>query len=86
VIEEQILEAAHIVDYGFADSEWYNGLPLCRNHHRAFDIGLIKLNPATNVWEPNFAAGVTLAALGVTKPNLDHLPTAPHTDALTWKY
>jgi hypothetical protein len=43
--DERILEAAHIIDYGRAEDRWWNGLPLCRNHHRWFDLDVLRLSP-----------------------------------------
>lgn len=49
--DERILEAAHIVDYGYIDDSPWNGLPLCKNHHRLFDLGVLRCDPETGDWE-----------------------------------
>lgn len=40
----RVIEAAHVVDYGYLEDAWWNGIPLCRNHHRLFDLGVIRLD------------------------------------------
>jgi len=78
---EGLLEAAHIVSVsakGCDDPR--NGLPLCRNHHRAYDKGLFWIDPTTfaiychKIWDRH--------ALQITKPNIRHLPAFPAQEAL----
>lgn len=77
----RILEAAHIVDFGYAEDDWWNGLPMCRNHHRLFDLHVLRLDP-TGRWE----ADGPLVELNVVKPDLSALPHEPATPALRWRY
>ncbi|MGK5114756.1 HNH endonuclease [Geodermatophilus sp. CPCC 205506] len=74
-----LLDAAHIVDEGYADDVWTNGLPLCPNHHRAFDRGLLRLEPSM-AWRV-----ATTIASTVTKPDIGHLAAAPDPGAIDWK-
>mgnify|MGYP001253801113 CR=1 FL=1 len=54
----------------FTDSV-QNGLLLCRNHHRAFDDGLIAINPDS--FDVCCAEHIDLESLRVTHNNLRHL-------------
>ena len=68
--DERVLEAAHIVDYGLIEDEWWNGLPLCRNHHRLFDLHALRLGD-DGTWHADDgleALGVTRRELSVTSP------------------
>lgn len=83
----QLLHAAHLrakKERGSDDAR--NGLPLCANHHLAFDAGLWSINPSGTTLVAK-AAGPDLAALGIKRSDLTHLPAQPHPDALThvWK-
>ncbi|MGJ9507539.1 HNH endonuclease [Actinotignum sp. GS-2025f] len=52
----EILEAAHIIPKHLDSSDSSdNGLLLCRNHHRAFDIGWLQYDAATATlrWKEN---------------------------------
>jgi len=73
----ELLEAAHLiaVEHGGPDHP-ENGIPLCANHHRALDRGLIGFDPDT------LAIKGPLDDLGVTRFNLKHLPARPHPVAL----
>ncbi|MBI3159681.1 MAG: HNH endonuclease [Chloroflexi bacterium] len=77
-----LLEAAHLVskeDGGTDDPR--NGLPLCANHHLAFDKGLFSINADTSevVTRPR---GPSAKDLGITKQTIQHLIHKPHINAL----
>ncbi|WP_436526798.1 HNH endonuclease [Actinoplanes sp. HUAS TT8] len=80
--DERVLEAAHVIDHGYAQDAWWNGIPLCRNHHRWFDLGVLRLEPATRAWVSPHG----LAALRVTKTNLSVEARSPHPQALDWRW
>lgn len=76
-----LLQAAHLLskkDGGSDDAR--NGLPLCANHHLAFDRGYwcvdtdLKLHAQSN--------GPALFDLAIPRTDLTHLPRLPHQDAL----
>jgi hypothetical protein len=80
----QLLDAAHIrgvADKGSDDPR--NGLILCKNHHSAFDAGLISFHPETGavVLRESF----TVEHLGVTSLTLPK-EIRPHIDALRWHW
>lgn len=80
----QVLHAAHLrakKDSGSDDAR--NGLPLCANHHIALDVGLWGIDPTTTALVAT-PGGPTLEELGITKPDLSHLPAFPHEDAMTY--
>ncbi len=83
VTDEDLLEAAHIIDEGYADDEWWNGLPMCRNHHRLFDLGKLRLHPETGAWTARRYSG---ADSHITKPDVGSLLRAPSAAALQWKW
>lgn len=56
------------------------GLPLCADHHLAFDAGIWSIDPAGTVRGAK-AEGHSLPALRITRSNLTHLPAQPHPDA-----
>jgi hypothetical protein len=80
----ELLDAAHfrgVRDNGSDDPR--NGLPLCKTHHRAMDLGLFRIEPRS--LELRFAPdGPDADALQVTHGSLRHLPYLPHPDALDW--
>lgn len=78
-----LVQAAHLVskmDKGNDDPR--NGLPLCANHHLAFDPphsywsldADLKLHASSN--------GPELLDLGITRVDLSHLPRKPHPEAI----
>ncbi|UCR88474.1 HNH endonuclease [Mycetocola spongiae] len=69
--QRELLDAAHIrakSDRG-SDSPG-NGLPLCANHHRAFDRGLWAIRPEDHRLVA--AAGTELGRLGIAEHSLLH--------------
>lgn len=76
----RLLEAAHLVDEGWSDARWDVGLPLCRNHHRLLDLGILQLGAGGNwtVLDSNYSSTVT-------KTDITHLASAPHPHAVSWK-
>ena len=83
----QLLDAAHIVpDERGGTDDPRNGLVLCALHHRAFDGGLIRIEPETTAVVVARKCH-SLSLLNVTRQNLDHLARKPHSDALAlrWK-
>jgi putative restriction endonuclease len=81
----QLIQAAHVRGKRFSGSDdWRNGLPLCPTHHAAFDAHLFTVDPETHIL--NFARGVTAASIGVTATKLVLLKSAPHPEALKWRF
>jgi hypothetical protein len=78
-----VLDAAHLcpVDEGGTDDP-RNGLPLCATHHRAFDAGLLGIEPDSLCVR---IVGTDYAALGITRLTLD-LQEPPHAEALGWAW
>jgi hypothetical protein len=79
-----MLDAAHIRgvdDRGSDDPR--NGLILCKNHHAAFDAGLINFHPETGTVA--VSADITADQLGITTIVLEH-SIRPHIDALRWRW
>lgn len=76
-----LLQAAHLLSKKLGGSDDpRNGLPLCANHHLAFDRGYwcvdtdLKLHAQSN--------GPSLFDLAIPRADLTHLPRVPHQDAL----
>ncbi|TKR26971.1 hypothetical protein FA014_02940 [Cellulomonas hominis] len=89
VHDSLIIEAAHVVDFGRGPDRWYNGLPLCRNHHRYFDMWMLRLDDGYR-WHPR-AGGPSLSQMGVTRADINHLGgpgrrPRPHLDVVRWKW
>jgi hypothetical protein len=79
-----LLDAAHIrgvADKGSDDCR--NGLILCKNHHSAFDAGLMSFHPETGVVVLH--KGITVEQLGLTTLTLSEA-VRPHIDALRWRW
>jgi len=79
-----LLDAAHIrgvAEKGSDDAR--NGLILCKNHHSAFDAGLIGFEPETGAVVLH--RSVTADQLGVTLLTLPD-EIRPHIDALRWRW
>ena len=83
---EELFEAAHLktrAKKGTHDPR--NGLPLCRNHRRALDAGLLGIDPGT--LELAFCHDGPMATdLGVVKTSLADLDRRPHSSALQWAW
>lgn len=79
--KEEVLEAVHImpVKNGGPDDP-RNGLVLCRNCHRFFDKGFVKINP------DNFSLEGDLEGLRISKENLNHLCYMPDQGVLRQIY
>jgi hypothetical protein len=77
----RLIQGAHLIpkSIGGAD-EAINGLPLCLNHHVAFDAFLLRLEPDGS--RITYAPGITKDDLQVTREDLFHLPAAPSASAL----
>jgi len=76
-----LIDAAHLVPKGAGGSDdARNGLPLCANHHRAFDRFLWRIDPET--WAITYAPGVDRTALRITRDDLMHLATRPHKESV----
>lgn len=75
-----LIDAAHLCPVGSGGSDDpRNGLPLCANHHRAFDRNLLRIDPKTT-------AVSTEVDLGVTVKDLSHLRAQPHPTALAYAW
>jgi hypothetical protein len=58
---------------------------LCATHHRAFDEGMVFINPqGLALVQGN--EHVTLAEVGVTLRSLSHLVNKPHDHPLRWRW
>lgn len=77
-----LLQAAHLraKKRNGTDDE-RNALPLCANHHLAFDRLLWAIEPGTSKLASR-SSGPDLFALGVTKTDLTHLRRQPHESAI----
>ena len=81
----ELIVAAHIRDkehHGSDDPR--NGIPLCYNHHRAFDTGMFGINPDTLAIEAR--QGASLSSINATEAVLMPLKKRPHIEALRWRY
>lgn len=82
ITNERLLIAAHIKpkEKNGCD-DWRNGLPLCANHHIAFDNNLFKINP------DNLEIIFSEINLKIEEKKLNTLNNIyPHKDALKWKF
>lgn len=78
-----VLEAVHLIpksNDGTDDPR--NGLVLCATHHRAFDNGLIGIQPDN--LELHFKKSYSAEMLHVKHSSLRHLSNLPHKMALNW--
>ena len=83
VTRDGMLHAAHIIpvaDNGVDHPA--NGIPLCMNHHAAFDDKRLPLSihPLTLQWQ--LPDGISPQALYITRPNIEHLRDVPDTRSL----
>ena len=83
-----IIEAAHLIPYKKVNiygldliQNPKNGLPLCRNHHKLFDQGLIKINP--NNLEVEISV-LNSESLNVTKSSLSEMVNKPDIGCIKW--
>ena len=83
-----IIEAAHLIPYKKVDvygidliQNPKNGLPLCRNHHKLFDQGLIKINPNNLTVEISI---LNPESLNVTKHSLSEMVNKPSSECIKW--
>ena len=69
----QLIEAAHVCAKHMQGSDdARNGLPLCANHHRAYDNQLWSIDPVTlNLTSDG--TSYTLDELGITRSSISHL-------------
>lgn len=77
----RLIQGAHLIPKsagGVDDAQ--NGLPLCLNHHTAFDSFLLVIE--TDGSGITYAPGVSKESLRVTRDDLTHLRAAPPTKAL----
>lgn len=79
-----LIEAAHLVAWAEThNDDPRNGLPLCRNHHRALELGLVRIDPTTGEFVTS-ENGPNLEVLGITAPSLSHLQAKPHPKSIRW--
>lgn len=76
-----LVQAAHLVSKKNGGSDdARNGLPLCANHHLAFDGGYWCVGPDLKLHAK--AHGPTLDDLAIIRTDLSHLARLPHQEAL----
>lgn len=81
----ELMTAAHIVPVGIQGADDpRNGLPLCANHHAAFDRGLLRIEPGTT--RILLAAPYLPPDFSITRTDLRHLPAQPATEALCHRW
>jgi len=85
IAEPRLIQGAHLIpkSIGGADDA-LNGLPLCLNHHTAFDAFLLRIAPDGS--SITYAPGVSKSLLQVTHDDLMHLPAKPSAKALSRFY
>jgi hypothetical protein len=79
-----LIKAAHIcpkADRGSDD--WRNGLPLCANHHDAFDGFLFGIEPGSQSIRPK--PGLDPLQIGLLANRLAPLRNNPHDEAIAWR-
>src|SRR5262249_11172194 len=80
-----LIKAAHIcgkADWGSDD--WRNGLPLCANHHDAFDGFLFGIEPGSRAIR--LKPGLDPKQIGLSAHRLTPLRNYPHDEALAWRW
>jgi putative restriction endonuclease len=83
--EAQLLEAAHLCPVAASGTNNpMNGLVLCANHHKALDLGLLRIKADTGDFVDSNGQQAGLGRLGVTVTSLVSLRHRPHPDALMW--
>jgi len=85
ITTSRLIQGAHLIpkSIGGADDA-LNGLPLCLNHHTAFDAFLLRIAPDGS--GITYAPGVSKSLLQVTHDDLTHLPAKPSAKALSRFY
>jgi hypothetical protein len=77
-----LVQAAHIrAKRRNGSDDERNALPLCANHHLAFDKLLWAMEPGTLELRSR-RGGPSLSDLGILKSDLTHLPRSPHDSAV----
>lgn len=83
--EVQLLEAAHLCPVSASGTNHpMNGLVLCANHHKALDLGLLRIKPDSGDFVHGDGQAAGLQRLGVTAGSLALLRSQPHQEALRW--
>jgi hypothetical protein len=79
----ELLEAAHLHEFRHkGPSTPENGLPLCRNHHRAFDCDIVTIDPNSF----SIFCQVEPELIGLTRKSLLHLKSQPSRKCLESRY
>ncbi|MGG6382450.1 HNH endonuclease [Paenarthrobacter sp. NEAU-H11] len=77
-----LVQAAHLrAKKRSGSDDERNALPLCANHHLAFDRFLWAIEPGTLKLASRIS-GPDLSELGISKPDLTHLKSTPHDAAV----
>ncbi len=78
--DPNLLDAAHLcpVEAGGSDDA-RNGLVFCLNHHRAFDRGLLRIDPHELTVHAS-------PAVGTARASIRHLANLPHPRAMSWAW
>ena len=80
-----LLEAAHLCPVAArGTNDPMNGLVLCANHHKALDLGLLRVKPESGEFVASDGAAEGLERLRVTARSLASLRNQPHREALRW--
>jgi hypothetical protein len=81
----RLIQGAHLIPKSISGADdALNGLPLCLNHHTAFDAFLLRIAPDGS--GITYAPGVSKSLLQVTHDDLTHLPAKPSAKALSRFY
>ena len=84
ITEQRLLEAAHLFPAerdGSDDPR--NGLVMCLTRHKAFDLGILLVNPDSRGVQIGSSVP-DLKTIGVSVTTIRHLKQSPHHDALVW--
>ena len=81
-----LLDATHIVPVEDRGTDHpANGLVLCALHHRAFDAGLVAIDPSDLSLRTK-ENSPSLMDFRIDRNDLSHLTSKPHPEALDWAY
>lgn len=81
----RLIQGAHLIPKSIGGvDDALNGLPLCLNHHVAFDSFLLRIEPDGS--GISYAPSVSKDALQVTRDDLTHLHAKPSAKALSRFY